>query len=96
MQYKMSPADVIKLLHPDKTGETLSSAEYINKTHNERIEEINKACMIACDALSAQVANKAVRSDKNPLKFLCPVCGTDVIESMNYCCGCGQRLNFGD
>lgn len=61
--------------------------------------EVAKTIDIAVDALDKRIPKKPIK-DKRYTKELCPVCNDFVRlyagTPMNFCCNCGQSLDWGD
>ena len=54
---KLSMADAIEILHPDTTAKKLIEIEYYHGFNGQKakIEAVNEACLIACEAMQKQI-----------------------------------------
>lgn len=59
------------------------------------LSEINRAMIIACEALDKQIPMKAVINTTDKPCFCCPACGND-IWTENHHCKCGQSIDWSD
>lgn len=90
----------IKLLHPDTTGEAIAEIEYYHGFSGKKaaIHAIDDACELACDAMEKRVPKKPI--EENGVE-ICPNCRTtglreDYGAPNNYCCDCGQAIDWGE
>ena len=101
----------IKLLHPEKSDETIYILkEYDCLTDNIIEDAIRKARLLACEALERQIPKKVVSdtiitwgvSTKEPI---CPVCDYFLTRTyfigggekkVSYCGNCGQSVDWSD
>ena len=77
--------------------EAIEYAKKAKVLHIERYGDGKKISFYSTiiEALEKQVPKEPVVSNENhdEIEYLCPVCNR-LVDNMNYCLRCGQRLNW--
>lgn len=106
----MTVQEAIYILSPETTAKALSEIEYYGGLNgkNAKMEAVNKACVVACEALGKQMPKKLSYEgdgydDNGELIYdtaYCPNCEKQFEvyydDHANYCPNCGQALDWSE
>ena len=97
----MTLEEAKRILDPKTSREALEEIEYYHGFDGERakIEAVNDAIKIACEAIDKQITKKPeiVIKDNKYQYCCCPNCGNEyIVAGLRYCVDCGQRLDWGE
>lgn len=99
----MTYKEAKRILHPDTTREAL--AENAFKGKEKLQEEVDEACLMACEALDKQIPElPVVLNQKGSKHFYCVVCEMRFVSEINgelcagrktrFCPNCGQAIDW--
>jgi hypothetical protein len=98
----MTAEEAIKLLHPATTAEALAEIECYGGFNGKqaKVEAVNTACLVACEALEKQIPKKPTRGKYGHTECACcgwlieSFCGD--LEQYPFCPNCGQAIDWED
>lgn len=94
----MTPEQAIKILSSETSLEAVEELKYYAGFNQDKvIEQIQEAMDMGVDALKKTEAMKPVRvimGAKGSTTDGCPLCGKEYFEMVNYCPGCGQKIDW--
>lgn len=103
---KMTIEHVIHLIHPDTSWKEQAKIMFTGGTEEDVKKAVEKACLMACEALEKQIPKKPVMYGEDSL--LCPLCdcfigyasearGDDVYQDkFSHCSYCGQAIDWSE
>ena len=94
----MTPEQAIKILSSETSLEAVEELKYYAGFNQDKvIEQIQEAMDMGVDALKKTEAMKPVRvimCANGSTTDGCPLCGKEYFEMVNYCPGCGQKIDW--